>query len=63
MDDRVHGKLAQCLETWYGQFGADPSFGGIRKAHDIMLNNVTHKRIPQPSLPRQVVKVSNLFCC
>lgn len=63
MDDKVHGKLAQCLETWYSQFGADPNFGAIRRAHDIMLNNVTPKRVHQPSLPRQVAKVSNRVCC
>lgn len=59
MDDKVHGKLAQCLETWYGQFGNDVNFGAIRRAHDIMLNHVTPKRDRQSSLPRQVAKVSN----
>ncbi|KAI7881740.1 uncharacterized protein EV154DRAFT_450422 [Mucor mucedo] len=57
MDDRVHGKLAQCLETWYGQFGNDVNFGAIRRAHDIMLNHVTPKQGRQPSLPRQPVDV------
>ncbi|KAL7326225.1 hypothetical protein PS15p_208592 [Mucor circinelloides] len=37
-DDRVHGKLAQCLQTWVSQTGGDPQFGAVRRAHDIMMN-------------------------
>ncbi|KAI9261217.1 hypothetical protein EDC94DRAFT_503921, partial [Helicostylum pulchrum] len=63
IDDRVHGKLAQCLETWNRQFGADTNFGGIRRAYDVMMNaGVTptqkrsSQRFRQPSLPREPPK-------
>ncbi|GAN07366.1 TOM1-like protein 2-like [Mucor ambiguus] len=38
MDDRVHGKLAQCLQTWVNQTGGDPQYGAVRRAYDIMMN-------------------------
>ncbi|CAO3617334.1 unnamed protein product [Mucor fragilis] len=37
-DDRVHGKLAQCLQTWVNQTGGDPQYGAVRRAHDMMMN-------------------------
>ncbi|CAO3656311.1 unnamed protein product [Mucor hiemalis] len=45
-DDRVHGKLAQCLGNWNSQYGSDPNFGAIRRAHDVLMNGVapTHRR-------------------
>ncbi|KAG2233541.1 hypothetical protein INT48_007143 [Thamnidium elegans] len=62
-DDRVHGKLAQCLETWNRQFGTDTNFGGIRRAYDVMMNvgvtptqKRTSQRFRQPSLPREPPK-------
>ncbi|CEP09551.1 hypothetical protein [Parasitella parasitica] len=38
VDDRVHGKLAQCLQAWVGQAGGDPQYGAVRRAHDVMMN-------------------------
>lgn len=38
MDDRVHGKLAQCLQAWVGQTSGDPQYGAVRRAYDIMMN-------------------------
>ncbi|KAI8644416.1 hypothetical protein BD408DRAFT_481379 [Parasitella parasitica] len=37
-DDRVHGKLAQCLQTWVAQANGDPQYGAVRRAYDIMMN-------------------------
>ncbi|KAI8373531.1 hypothetical protein EDC96DRAFT_437891 [Choanephora cucurbitarum] len=36
LDDRVSGKLVQCLESWVSQTGGDPQFGSIRRAYDVM---------------------------
>ncbi|KAI8387346.1 hypothetical protein BD560DRAFT_382172 [Blakeslea trispora] len=36
LDDRVSGKLVQCLESWVHQTGGDPQFGSIRRAYDVM---------------------------
>lgn len=42
----MHGKLAQCLGTWNSQYGGDPSFGAVRRAHDVLMNGITpaHRR-------------------
>lgn len=37
----MHGKLAQCLQTWVGQTGGDPQYGAVRRAHDVMMNGAS----------------------
>ncbi|KAI8070553.1 uncharacterized protein B0P05DRAFT_550159 [Gilbertella persicaria] len=66
VDDRVSGKLAQCLESWVGQVGGDPQFGAIRRAYDVMTQGsvLPNKRQQvarnQPStVPRQPADVKN----
>jgi hypothetical protein len=57
----VHGKLAQCLETWAGQTAGDPQFNAIKRAYDIIINGNalqgSRRHQSQPVAPREPVKV------
>ncbi|KAI8876406.1 hypothetical protein K501DRAFT_200486 [Backusella circina FSU 941] len=60
VDDRVHGKLAQCLGNWVNQYGNDPAFNAVRKAYDVMMNGASlsgtrqpHHRSQQQRVPRE----------
>ncbi|KAI9033659.1 hypothetical protein CLU79DRAFT_724800 [Phycomyces nitens] len=33
-DERVHGKLVQCLQNWMAEYGSEPSFGALRRVYD-----------------------------
>jgi hypothetical protein len=63
-DDRVHGKLAQCLESWTSQTGGDAQFGAVRRAYDILVNGngaaVSRKRQSRnlQQMPREAPRVS-----
>ncbi|KAL0086018.1 hypothetical protein J3Q64DRAFT_1739138 [Phycomyces blakesleeanus] len=37
-DDRVHGKLVQCLQNWMAEFGRDPAFVAIHRVYDNTLD-------------------------
>ncbi|KAI9496950.1 hypothetical protein BDB00DRAFT_806146 [Zychaea mexicana] len=37
-DDRVHGKLVHCLQSWVSRFGSDGSLVGVQRVYDKMMN-------------------------
>lgn len=67
MDDRVHGKLAQCLETWAGQTAGDPQFNALKRAYDIIINGNAlqggrrQQQTLQSVVPREPPKVSKNY--
>ncbi|KAI7908028.1 uncharacterized protein BX663DRAFT_482262 [Cokeromyces recurvatus] len=54
LDDRVRGKLTQCLETWIRQTRVNPQSGAIKKAYDTMIS--LHGGNSQPS---QILTIGN----
>ncbi|KAF7729164.1 hypothetical protein EC973_004932 [Apophysomyces ossiformis] len=59
-DDRVHGKLVQCLQNWADQYGLDPSYAAIRRIHENLMNGVPpsagsgrRNLFKAPQVPRQ----------
>ncbi|KAI9321662.1 hypothetical protein BX666DRAFT_1904387 [Dichotomocladium elegans] len=39
-NDKVHSKLVHCLQNWMSRYGADPSFAGIQRVYDKIMNGV-----------------------